>query len=397
MQGRLKRLAVGALALAALSLGGFVSPAAAEPEKRTFFPVRHGSLLTFHVRGVDPHSVQRAWVVVGKYRRQLPVERVRPAVGRGVVQVSVPRRAIRRWARGGDRRVGRPRLVLLIDACHGGQAGRGCSSGAVTGAPPTSEPRASEVGASEPAYSEPGASEPSPAPAPVFSDDFDGDAESAPDPAKWRPADWCDKWGSNPLSCSTDRAQNVSLDGQGHAKVVAHRESWTDHYGVQRDYTSGRLETGRRFRFTYGTLSARIKVPAGKGLWPSFWTTGTGSWPAGGEIDVMESLGHQPSTAYCSVHGADSAGEHASTTRRYSAPAPLTDDFHVYTAHWTATGVTFEVDGRPCGTVSTAGMQPFTAQQIRVGMTVGGSWPGAPDASTAFPATMLIDWVRVYE
>jgi hypothetical protein len=27
---------------------------------------------------------------------------------------------------------------------------------------------------------------------------------------------------------------------------------------------------------------------------------------------------------------------------------------------------------------------------------VGGSFVGAPDSSTQFPQTMLIDWVRVY-
>jgi beta-glucanase (GH16 family) len=27
---------------------------------------------------------------------------------------------------------------------------------------------------------------------------------------------------------------------------------------------------------------------------------------------------------------------------------------------------------------------------------VGGSWPGAPDATTPFPAEMAVDWVRVF-
>ena len=242
--------------------------------------------------------------------------------------------------------------------------------------------------------------EPTPEPTPgiaAFADDFEGPAGSQPDSSRWSLASWCDTWGSRPSSCSTNRPQNVSLDGQGHVKVVARREPWADYRDISRDYTSGRLETQDKFRFTYGTLSARIKVPAGKGLWPSFWTTGEGSWPDGGEIDVMELLGHQPNVSYCSGHGADSSGEHRSTTLKYTAPVSLADDFHVYTAHWTATGVTFEVDGQPCGTIATAGMKPFTPQQIRVGMTVGGSWPGSPDFTTAFPATMLVDWVRVYQ
>jgi beta-glucanase (GH16 family) len=109
----------------------------------------------------------------------------------------------------------------------------------------------------------------------------------------------------------------------------------------------------------------------------------------------MELLGHQPNVSYCSAHGADSSGGHVSTTLKYTAPASLADDFHVYTARWSPTEVAFEVDGQSCGVISLTGHKPFTAQQIRVGMTVGGSWPGSPDSTTAFPATMLVDWVRV--
>jgi beta-glucanase (GH16 family) len=29
-------------------------------------------------------------------------------------------------------------------------------------------------------------------------------------------------------------------------------------------------------------------------------------------------------------------------------------------------------------------------------LAVGGGWPGSPNASTQFPARMLVDWVRVY-
>jgi beta-glucanase (GH16 family) len=29
-------------------------------------------------------------------------------------------------------------------------------------------------------------------------------------------------------------------------------------------------------------------------------------------------------------------------------------------------------------------------------VAVGGRWPGSPDATTSFPQTMLVDYVRVY-
>ena len=40
--------------------------------------------------------------------------------------------------------------------------------------------------------------------------------------------------------------------------------------------------------FSFGTFSAEIMMPKGKGLWPAFWLCGEGPWPESGEIDIME-------------------------------------------------------------------------------------------------------------
>jgi beta-glucanase (GH16 family) len=230
----------------------------------------------------------------------------------------------------------------------------------------------------------------------LFSDDFNGAAGTAPDPAKWVAMNWCDYWGS--LECNTNRSQNVALDGAGNLRVRAIRESWTDAGGRTGSWTSARLETQRNFSFTYGTVKARIKVPAGRGFWPSFWTNAASrtGWPGSGEIDVMELLGNDPQTYYCSVHGGNSSGQHAWQTIGYHSPQSLAADFHVYEARWIPGQVDFFVDGNRCGTISTGAMQTFTPQQVLVGMAVGGSWPGNPDATTPSSADMLVDWVQVY-
>jgi hypothetical protein len=228
----------------------------------------------------------------------------------------------------------------------------------------------------------------------IFRDDFDGPAGANPDPAKWTVMNWCDNWGS--ASCNTSRADNVLLDGSGNLLVRAIREDYTDPYGNLGTWTSGRLETQNKFTFTYGTLKARIKVPAGNGLWPSFWTNGRTGWPASGEIDVMEFLGNSPAVYYCSVHGANKkSGAHVSTTLPYTSPSSLADDFHVYEAQWTASQVAFYVDGIPCGTVSTTGMKTFSPQHVLVGMGVGTDWnANQPDETTPSPAEMVVDWVE---
>jgi beta-glucanase (GH16 family) len=230
----------------------------------------------------------------------------------------------------------------------------------------------------------------------VLGDEFNGPAGAPPDPAQWVAMNWCDQWGS--VSCNTNRSQNVALDGAGNLRVRAIRESWTDPYGNTGTWTTARLETQSKFSFSHGLVRARIKVPAGQGLWPSFWTTAADKigWPPTGELDVMELLGHDPYVYYCSVHGAKSSGEHVHRTIAYRSPVSLAAGFHVYEARWAPGLVDFYMDGEHCGTISTLDLQGFTPQQVLVGMGVGGDWPGSPDATTPSPADMLVDWVQVF-
>jgi beta-glucanase (GH16 family) len=228
----------------------------------------------------------------------------------------------------------------------------------------------------------------------VFADEFNGPAGRRPNPSKWVAVNQCDRWGS--LSCNTNRRANVSLDGRGHLRIRAIRQHWTDVYGHRGSWTTARLQTQGHFRLTYGTIKARIKVPAGKGFWPSFWTNAQRGWPATGEIDVMELLGGHPDTYYCSVHGSSNGTNHVSTTRGHTGPRSLASHFHVYKARWSASRVIFYIDGNRCGSVSIAKLVSFAPQQLLVGMAVGGKWPGNPDSSTPRIGRMLVDWVRAY-
>lgn len=52
------------------------------------------------------------------------------------------------------------------------------------------------------------------------------------------------------------------------------------------------------FSFKYGRLEARMKLPKGDWIWPALWLMPKynlyGTWPASGEIDLMESRGNAP-------------------------------------------------------------------------------------------------------
>ena len=62
--------------------------------------------------------------------------------------------------------------------------------------------------------------------------------------------------------------------------------------GGRFDFISGRIDTRTKVEFAPGTISARIKLAEGQGIWPALWALGTsGGWPGAGEIDVMENVG----------------------------------------------------------------------------------------------------------
>jgi beta-glucanase (GH16 family) len=242
----------------------------------------------------------------------------------------------------------------------------------------------------------------------LFDDEFDGAAGALPADSAWDPQTGAG-WGSGQLQNYTDRTENVKLDGAGHLAVVARKESYQGS-----TYTSARLQTKGRFSFTYGRAEARIKVPAGAGIWPAFWLLGddiyTKGWPEAGEIDVMETIGSLPDELNGTVHaplGAWNGDANADGTEWtigdiYKNPTSLADAFHVYAVEWTPGSIAFEIDGKTYQTVSKADMPAGGRwtfdhpNHLLLNLAVGGEWPGPPNASTPSVSTMLVDYVRVY-
>jgi beta-glucanase (GH16 family) len=235
----------------------------------------------------------------------------------------------------------------------------------------------------------------------VWADQFGGLAGSPPDPRTWS-----HDVGGNPankeLETYTQSTRNASLDGHGHLAIVARRRSPGAHRG---GFTSTRITTHGRFAFRYGTFEARVKVPAGRGLWPAFWALGDNlpreHWPKNGEFDVMEVIGSKPSVVYGSIHGPQGRHGDYAITERTTSRVPLNRGFHVFGALRIPGAIQFELDGRPYGSVTRADLpaaQRWVFESkffLLLNLAVGGTWPGSPDASTRFPAVMLVDWVRV--
>jgi len=236
----------------------------------------------------------------------------------------------------------------------------------------------------------------------VWSDEFNGAAYSYPDASKWYTMIAGGGFGDNELQFYTSRGRNLSCDGNGNLKITAIAEEESGH-----DYTSGYVDTRQLYATTYGSIQARIKVPAGQGLWPAFWAVGADREEVGaplcGEIDMMEILGHDPFTVHATIHGQqdDPPGDWELTTS-HTVATSLADDFHIYGVNWSPGSIQLTLDGVVYAAHTPSSLsegqswvfnKPF---YLLLNLAVGGNWPGAPDETTPFPATMLVDWVRVY-
>ncbi len=234
----------------------------------------------------------------------------------------------------------------------------------------------------------------------VWQDEFDGPAGLVPDPARWR-FDVGTDWGNAQLEYDTDRPQNVSLDGEGHLAITARREDFAG-----QSYTSGRITTRGLCERTRGRFEARIRLPVGQGIWPAFWLLGADieetGWPRCGEIDVMEYRGQEPRVLHGSLHGPGYSGGGALTRSHSLAQGGFNLGFHEFAVEWNEDAITWLVDGYAYFTAAPADLPPGADWVfdhpffIILNVAVGGRWVGAPDATTVFPQTMLVDYVRVY-
>ncbi|MCP2327141.1 beta-glucanase (GH16 family) [Hamadaea flava] len=234
----------------------------------------------------------------------------------------------------------------------------------------------------------------------VFSDEFNGAAGTKPDTAKWTIDTGTGQ--NNELQYYTNNA-NASMNGAGSLVMEARRETVGG-----RDYTSHRMNTGGKFTFQYGRVEARVKVPKGNGFWPAFWMMGadflTGRpWPYNGEIDIMEILGKDTTRSYTTLHApAYNGGGGYGFEKIWTTD--LSADYHVYAAEWDSKGIRFFVDSTEVFYASKATVEstrgPWVYDHpfyVILNLAVGGDWPGSPDATTPFPAQMLVDYVRVYQ
>lgn len=241
----------------------------------------------------------------------------------------------------------------------------------------------------------------------VWSDEFNG--EGPLDATKWFHQTQLpngNSWYNGEIQHYTDRTDNSYMSA-GTLKIVAKSENFTDQ-GVTKTYTSARLNS--KFAFTYGFVSIRAKMPVGVGTWPALWTLGqnitepggfwsssmgTVSWPACGELDIIEHWGSNQNFVQSAIHTPSSFGN---TQNKGGQVVPTTSsDFHIYSMDWSPERIIFSVDGVEHYTYEPSTQNdstwPFDANQyLLLNVAV------LPDISSNFTeSAMEVDYVRVFQ
>jgi beta-glucanase (GH16 family) len=223
----------------------------------------------------------------------------------------------------------------------------------------------------------------------IWSDEFDG---SAVNTANWNFETGGGGWGNNEQEYY--QAANAAV-ANGNLVITAKKQR------VQSSsYTSARMTTKNKKEFTYGKMEARIKLTLVQGLWPAFWMLGsninTVSWPVCGETDIMEHI-NIDSLIYGTIHW-DNNG-HA----QYGGKIATTPSgYHIYSVEWDSAAIRWYVDGNKYQEANILNNINSTEEFhkpffIILNLAVGGNWPGQTIDNSKLPASMLVDYVRVYK
>ena len=268
-------------------------------------------------------------------------------------------------------------------------------------------------------------------PEPVWRDEFDGNSL---DGTKWTALNggWKDE-NQQVRNCYTRSDENINVSGGSLNLIGLYKPGATCTGGNTKtgNFTSGFVQTKNKAYFKYGYIEARIKMPKNKSTWPGFWMSpnnspyGTG-WPDWGEIDIVETKGSNRQFAASDAHWRDKntpTGQAGSHRNRQGVIPPSkfgtnndTTEWHTYGVKWTEGKLEYFIDGELHHTITEFKNSNSTGSPngpfdqdffLRLNLAIGGNYIDAPwddpinsvgaTNGEGFPATMSVDYVRVYE
>ena len=261
---------------------------------------------------------------------------------------------------------------------------------------------------------------------PRFSDEFNGTSLNT-NLWNYYTGGWKDE-NQQVQNCYTSEEENVNVSGGSLNLVGLYKPGKTCTGNTKTgDFTSGFVQTKGKASFKYGYIEARIKMPKNKSTWPGFWMSPSdkqyGEWPNSGEIDIVEAKGSNYKFAASDAHWRDKntpAGQPGGHRSRQGViPSTKFDthdttEWHTYGVKWTEGKLEYFIDGELHHTITEFKNSNSTGNPngpfdqdffLRLNLAIGGNYIDAPwndahnsvGAANDFPATMSVDYVRVYE
>jgi beta-glucanase (GH16 family) len=234
----------------------------------------------------------------------------------------------------------------------------------------------------------------------VFDEGFAG---GRLDGSRWSRCYW---WAARGCTIVTNHELEWYLPGQvqvgrGVARLIAARRAVRGTDGRTYPFVSGMISSGPtprssapKFSVRYGRVEARLRVPAGPGLWSAFWLL-PADRSGQPEIDVMEIHGDSPGVVRMHLHYRAAGGRDAVLSSDWTQPS-LPSGWHRYGINWRAGRLDWLIDGVVRWHVDGAAV-PRSRMYLIADLAVGGDPVGAPTARTPFPSVLAIDWVRVWQ
>jgi len=209
-------------------------------------------------------------------------------------------------------------------------------------------------------------------------------------------------WGNNEAQFYTEANEKNAWVKDGVLNITAIREDFGG-----KEYSSARLMSKADWK--YGKIEVNAKLPAGRGTWsaiwamPGGWTFHDGNWPDVGEIDIMEHVGHNLGVIHASAHSKDYQWQKNTQQTAVISVPEVSEEFHSYILEWTPDVMNIFVDDSLYFQYENEGLgeskwpydKPF---YLIMNVAVGGAWGDDEGIDEeAFPQTMEVDYVRVYQ
>ena len=232
----------------------------------------------------------------------------------------------------------------------------------------------------------------------VWHDEFDGtELNSADWTHEVKSSGWVNEELQNYVNHKTRGESLVTEVKDGRLRITCLKENGKIY--------SGRVYAKVKQGWTYGYIEGRIKLPKGKGTWPAFWMMPVKftAWPDDGEIDIMEEVGFHPDYVSSSLHATAHVHSNNTQVTHEMKCEGAEAEFHTYALLWTDKNITTYVDGKVQLSYNNRGLGhddwPYDAPfYVILNLAWGGTWGGMQGVDeSALPATMEVDYVRVYQ